>query len=219
MTLILITLTRRGAVIAADRRTLTFNNATQKEAVLTEHANKVIASSNIAMVVKGDTKGSNQTGEDVLGKWLRDSYNAKSDFEQQLTTLYNDKFKNGELGEFIAIALDNDQYATCSVSAKNGLEFQKLPSDKTTVLKYFGSGNLIASDLVNLIKPPLDGFNIQELVNFSTFIIQSTHAIMFYQKSRFPSVGSGVSVAVITKKGSKLIHGGEIHIDSAFPRK
>lgn len=212
MTLILATLTRRGAVLAVDRRTLSYNRVTQKDTILTEQAEKLLVGKNIAIAVEGHNENSKHTGRDIITAWLDQSYDAEHAVQEQLLRLYEAKFASGRYGGFVAITYANNTASVAFTTTDKGLQFQATTDKGNAKLKFFGSGNQIAGQLVDLVKPPLEALELQEIINFSVFIIQSTHAVMKYRQAEFPSVGHDVMAAVVDQSGSSLITGGNYEI-------
>lgn len=207
MTLILVTLTHRGAVLASDRRTMYHNSKTGNDLALSDRAEKVLVGRNIAIAVVGDNHDSRKTGRDIIAEWLAKIYDSNRPFTEELNRLYHEHFTQDAFGGFVAITYADNEAIVGFTTKTEGLQFQSVADQGKAKLKFFGDGNQIAGDLVDLAKPPLEAFELSDIVNFCAFIIQSAHTVMRYRLVGTPTVGHDVMAAVADWSGASLVRG------------
>lgn len=209
MTLIITTLTPRGAVLAADRRTQATDNKTGNHYVLSESTEKIIIGPDIAVAFMGGFETAKTSVRDELEHWVTSTYSPKQPFRDQAEALYEQYFKNGDHGGFVAVCYRGDGAASARTTIGGGLEYDQLTEPRRARMKFNGSGNLIAGDLSDMIKPPLAAFDLPDVVEYSVFLISATHSVMKYAKKNEPTVGNVVIAAVVDYRGAHLVRGGD----------
>lgn len=81
---------------------------------------------------------------------------------------------------------------------------QRSGSGRATI-KFNGSGNLIASALLDVVQPKLSAMSLTETVAFSAFVIRTTHEIMTYRQLPRVSVGAKSMGAILDDQGVRMI--------------
>ena len=213
MTLIITTLTPRGVVLAADRRTRSTDNKTGKKFVSSEATEKIIIGTDIAVAHMGGFETSKTSPRDVIEHWVTSTYSIDLPFRDQAAALYEEHFKNGENGGFVAVCYRAGRAECCRINTEGELDYDHLSAPRQFSMKFNGSGNQIAGDLLAMSNPPLAAFDLPDVVEYSAFLISATHSIMKYAKKSEPSVGNSVISAVVDYRGAHLAKGGEYTVD------
>lgn len=203
MTLILATVFKQGAVLVADRRTLVSSRTTGEQGVLTDEAEKLFVVEGLAMGVVGHSKRLEDSAEKVVSDWLRKTFDSKKDIEIQLRKLYSDKFSTGKYGYFIAAYSDKE--GTTIINTWKEFEVYKKTNPDRFKIKFFGSGNMVGSALVEKAHPVFESFDIDKILNFSAEIIEHTHDELEKDKAKINGVGRNVMAAVVTPGQAKLL--------------
>lgn len=217
MTLIITTLTPRGVVLAADRRTVSTDNKTGKKFVFSEKTEKIIIGSDIAVAHTGYFETATTSPRDILEHWVKSTYSTELPFRDQAAALYEEHFKNGENGGFVAVCYRNGKAECCRTNMEGELDYDQLTAPRQFSMKFNGSGNQLVGDLVAMSNPPLAAFDLPDVVEYSAFLISATHNLMKYAKKSEPSVGNSVIVAVVDYRGAHLVKGGEYSVDNKKP--
>ncbi len=204
MTLILATLTPKGIVLAADRRTVTFNTNLREDRILTDEAEKIIIGDNIAIAVVGENTDLTDTSEHKVREWLMKTYSSTQSTASQVRELYSKFFASGARGGFVAAFIEDNNSTIIFTKVGEALQTQIVSSKDNSVLKFFGSGNLIASNLVVAEKPKLNDMDLEKLRSFSAEIIEKTHCEMIKDSEKLASVGPNVMAAIIDKTSVQL---------------
>ncbi len=215
MTLILTAVTHRCAILAADRRTMAFNKKTGGEFVLSDKAEKLLVGQNIAVAVMSDADDSRATGRDILARWIQEDYDPERPLREQIEALHVREFSAGSKGGFVAVQVSDREAQFARTLPEGGMQFDAFePGEpKGGKLKFAGSGSEIATQLVELIKPPLSAYDTAELVDLCAFLIRSTHSVQRFAKRDEPKIGADIAAAVLTPRGVELVLGGKLDID------
>jgi len=209
MTLIITTLTPRGVVLAADRRTLAKENERSNSLVLSDATEKIITGPDIVVAHMGGYDAKITNARDELEHWVTSTYVTSKPFREQAEVLYEQYFKAGQNGGFVAACYRNGVAECCRTNVDGELQYDTLTEPRRAQMKFNGSGNLTAGKLVDMSGPPLAAFDLQDVVEYSSFLITATHALMKYAKKDEPSVGNSVIAAVVDYRGAHLVHGGD----------
>jgi hypothetical protein len=217
MTLIIATLTPRGVVLAADRRTRATDNQTGKKFVASEATEKILIGSDIAVAHMGGFETAETSPRDVIEHWVTITYSTELPFRDQAAVLYEEYFKSGENGGFVAVCYRNGKAECCRTNIEGELDYDHLMKPRQFSMKFNGSGNQIAGDLVAMSNPPLAAFDLPDVVEYSSFLISATHSLMKYAKKSEPSVGNSIIAAVVDYRGAHLVKGGDYTVDDPKP--
>ena len=217
MTLIIATLTPRGAVLVADRRTVTTNYKNGQTFVLSEVTEKILIGPDIAIAHMGGFKTAESSPRDIIEHWISSDYSTEQPFRDQAAALYEEHFKAGENGGFVAVCYRKGSAESCRTNIDGKLEYDHLAEPRRARMKFNGSGNQVAGALVDMIKPPLAAFDLPDVIEYSAFLITATHSVMKYSKTDEPTVGSEVIAAVVDYRGAHLVRGNEYTIDNQKP--
>lgn len=217
MTLIIATLTPRGVVLAADRRTHATDNETGKNFVLSEATEKILIGTDIAIAHTGHFETAKTSPRDIIERWITSVYSTELPFRVQAEALYEQHFKNSENGGFVAVCYRDGIAECCRTNIDGELEYDHITEPRRFRMKFNGNGNQIAGDLVDMSKPPLAAFDLPDVVEYSSFLITATHALMKYAKKAEPTVGNSVIAAVVDYRGAHLVKGDGYAFDNKKP--
>jgi len=217
MTLIITTLTPRGVVLAADRRTVATDIKTGKKFVSSEATEKIIIGTDIAVAHTGYFETATTSPRDIIEHWVMSTYSSELPFRDQAEAFFEEYFKNGENGGFVAVCYRNGKAECCRTNIEGELDYDHLKKPRQFSMKFNGSGNQFAGDLVTMSNPPLAAFDLPDVVEYSAFLISATHSLMRYAKKSEPSVGHSVIAAVVDYRGAHLVKGGEYTVDNQKP--
>lgn len=212
MTLLIASLSPHGVVLAADRRTMSTNRKTEQRLVLSDNSEKILFGEGIVIGVVGSSHSALDTGNQALQRWLKDVYSSDDEFLEQMTNLY--RFMIDEkYGGFMAVAFTSGTAHCYRYVENNEPDYTKIEPGENGKIKLAGSGSSIAKELLDIIKPPISAFPMQDALDCVTFLISSTHSIMRFRKAKEPSVGLGVTAAIVDRNGAQLVIGPRYHVD------
>jgi hypothetical protein len=204
MTLVLATIMKDGAVLTADRRAMIYSHSTGEEKIWTDNAEKVFTARNLAIAIIGDSKNISQLASQLISEWVKITYDPDADFVEQVEQLYDNSFKSGDYGFFVAVQTDSD--GTTVANTRDGFEVERLCEIGKTKIKFFGSGNAVASKLVDNKKPKFKTFDSKAILDFSAEIILKTHTELEKNKAELNSVGNKIMAAAITNEKTELLY-------------
>lgn len=187
--------------MSADRRTIGVHSQTGAVQILTDDAEKILVGSDIALALFGWYELRSENPADVVKQWLAREYDSALPFREQVEALRKRSFLDGTTGNFVAVCYRSGVSEVFRFNGTGTTDYdQRLGSDRATI-KFNGSGNLIASALLDVVRPKLSAMSTAETVSFNAFVIRTTHAIMTYRQLPKVSVGAKSMAAILDNQG------------------
>lgn len=205
MTLILTTLTTKGAVIAADRRMTATHKQTGAFTVLSDEVIKIFCGPDIAIARVGGYDAATQSPAKLIHSWLAQTYRPDLDFHDQMQSFWTDHFQAGDKGGFVAVAYRNHQAESFRFDGQNEPIYASVGDRGHAKLQLNGSGNQVAGRIIDQEHPSIAEMNLQQLAQLSKDIIKKTHTEMAQHQPVHVTVGSKCQVAVIDDHGAALL--------------
>ncbi len=219
MTLIISILTPRGAVLAADRRTIATPNKGGEKFVLSDSTTKILVGQDIAIAVLGNQSNGPLNSARMIELWIKKDYRPSEPLQDQLKNLYHNISEKLPRSSIIAVRYQVGRAESYEMYTEAEPVYTSITSNEIATLRPYGSGVEVATKFIDLYRPPLATLDLQKLVDYSAFLIRTTHGLQYFGSAAEPSVGGGVSAAVCDSTGAQMVVGRSYVLDDISETK